>query len=213
MDKEWSDRNKEVQKLIANSKTYKEGINKLIELRADLFKQVKQIFDNYPERALSEMPYLTANGFHNKSIVYSLWHIIRIEDITVHELITKDEQILFQNNSLKKINSPIITTGNELKGLEIKEFSQKLNCKELLNYAKEVMESTNDIIRKLEYKDLKKKYTDYKEKLINSKCVDLSEVWLVDYWCSKNIKGLIQMPFSRHWIMHIEAINRIKSKL
>ncbi len=76
------------------------------------------------------------------------------------------------------------------------------------------MESTNDIIRKLEYKDLKKKYAEYyKEKLINSKCVDSNEEWLVDYWCSKNIKGLIQMPFSRHWIMHIEAINRIKSKL
>ena len=122
-------------------------------------------------------------------------------------------KFFFTDDYIKRINAPIITTGNELNSDEISEFSSTLNLKELYNYAKEVMESTNDIIRKLEYKDLKKKYTEYKEKLINSKCVDLSEVWLVDYWCSKNIKGLIQMPFSRHWIMHIEAINRIKSKL
>ncbi|MEG0274645.1 MAG: phage head-tail adapter protein, partial [Longicatena sp.] len=30
---------------------------------------------------------------------------------------------------------------------------------------------------------------------------------------NKNIKGLIQMPFSRHWIMHVDACLRIKNKL
>ena len=30
---------------------------------------------------------------------------------------------------------------------------------------------------------------------------------------NKDIKGLIQMPFSRHWIMHIEAMQRIKNRL
>ena len=37
--------------------------------------------------------------------------------------------------------------------------------------------------------------------------------WLTDYWCGKNIRGLIQMPFSRHWIMHTEAALRIQKKL
>ena len=37
--------------------------------------------------------------------------------------------------------------------------------------------------------------------------------WLIDYWCGKDVKGLIQMPFSRHWIMHIEAMCRIKNEL
>lgn len=38
-------------------------------------------------------------------------------------------------------------------------------------------------------------------------------VWLIDYWCNKDIRGLIQMPFSRHWIMHTEACLRIKNKI
>lgn len=37
--------------------------------------------------------------------------------------------------------------------------------------------------------------------------------WLIDYWCGKDIRGLIQMSFSRHWIMHVEASLRIDSKL
>ena len=40
-----------------------------------------------------------------------------------------------------------------------------------------------------------------------------NSIWLIDYWCDKNIQGLIQMPFSRHWIMHIEASLRIKNKI
>lgn len=42
---------------------------------------------------------------------------------------------------------------------------------------------------------------------------DEEAVWLIEYWCGKNIQGLIQMPFSRHWIMHIEASLRIKNKI
>ena len=37
--------------------------------------------------------------------------------------------------------------------------------------------------------------------------------WLIDYWCGKDIRVLMQMPFSRHWIMHVEASLRIDSKL
>ena len=101
-----------------------------------------------------------------------------------------------------------------MSGDEIGVFSEELDRFQLYNYAKDVMEATNQILRDLEYKELKRKFDDiYKEKLINTKCVDETEAWLIDYWCSKDVKGLIQMPFSRHWIMHVEAMRRIKNKL
>ena len=56
---------------------------------------------------------------------------------------------------------------------------------------------------------------EMREKLENTGCVSEDEQahWLIDYWCGKDIAGLIKMPFSRHWIMHIEAMRRIKNKL
>ena len=42
---------------------------------------------------------------------------------------------------------------------------------------------------------------------------DENAFWLIDYWCGKDIRGLIQMPFSRYWILHIEACLRIQNKL
>ena len=145
-----------------------------------------------------------------------MWHIFRIEDIVAHTLIARDDQVLFTDGWLEKTKSPIITTGNELKGTEITAFSEQLDVKAVYDYCKAVMEATNGLLQKLEYRDLKRKFTDEdKERLINSHCVSTDEdaFWLIDYWCGKDIRGLIKMPFSRHWIMHIEAMCRISNKL
>ena len=56
---------------------------------------------------------------------------------------------------------------------------------------------------------------DDKKQILDSKSVstDESAIWLIDYWCGKDLRGLVKMPFSRHWIMHIEAMCRITSRL
>lgn len=216
MNGNWSEMNKEMQGLLGKETTYKEGIQKLMELRSDMFEQITMIFNTYPKESFSKMPFAKAKGYHSKTLSYSVWHVFRIEDIVAHELIAGDEQILFSENFAQRVNAPGITTGNELHGDELKKFSEMLNTDELYLYAKRVMESTNDILVSLSYADLKRKFGENdKEKLRRSKSVDSSEdaCWLIDYWCGKDVRGLLKMPFSRHWIMHIEAMQRIKNKL
>lgn len=216
MNTEWSEMNARMQELIKKECTFKDGISLLIELRSSLFEQITNIVNGYPEKAFSEIPFAGANGYHSKTLSYSIWHIFRIEDIVMHTLIEKDEQILFAKGFLKKINSPIITTGNELHGEEIADFSKALEIASLYEYAKAVMLSTNEILLKMDYSQTKRKFTEEDRKRVaDSGCVSENEdaVWLIDYWCGKDIKGLIKMPFSRHWIMHIEAMQRIKNKL
>lgn len=216
MNKEWSELNKKMQTLIGKEATFLEGIEVLFELRNSLFEEVTSIVDNYPAEAFYQMPFPGAEGYHSKTLIYSMWHTFRIEDIVAHTLIQNDEQVLFSGGWLKKTKSPIITTGNELHGDAIAEFSKKLDVQAVLDYCRAVMESSNELLRKLSYKDLKRKFTDDdKKRIAKTKCVstDESAVWLIDYWCDKDLKGLVKMPFSRHWIMHIEAMGRIKNKL
>ena len=66
----------------------------------------------------------------------------------------------------------------------------------------------------LSFDEMKKNITDDRKerlKLLNVVSEDENAIWLIEYWCGKDIRGLIQMPFSRHWIMHIEASLRIKN--
>ncbi|WP_051563532.1 hypothetical protein [Butyrivibrio sp. LB2008] len=191
MDKSWSENNKEIQKLLTKEATFKEAIQKLLAFREEMFEQITQIVSGYPDEAFAQMPFAGANGYHSKTLAYSIWHIFRIEDIVAHEMIAEDNQILFTHDFHNRIGAPIITTGNELQGNEIAEFSEKLNIKELYLYVKAVKESTDQILGNLTYKDLKQKFGgDVKEKLIRSKCVSENEnaFWLIDYWCGKDIK-------------------------
>ena len=112
MNKEWSDKNKKMQAFIGKEATFAEGINVLIDLRNDLFSQISFVVNNYPEDAFYQMPFAGADGYHSKTLVYSMWHIFRIEDIVAHTLIIGDKQVLFEGDWQKRINSPIITTGN-----------------------------------------------------------------------------------------------------
>ena len=216
MDKNWSEMNKEMQALIAKNATFRDGIEMLLTLRKSLFEQVTQIVSTYPEEAFYRMPFAGAEGYHSKTLAYSIWHIFRIEDIVAHEMIAEDQQVLFREDFQTAIHSPIVTTGNELVGDEIAAFSKQLNIQVLYRYAQEVMQSTDRILMGLEYSDLKQRFgEEMREKLLRTGCVSEAEsaVWLIGYWCSKDVQGLIRMPFSRHWIMHIEAMQRIKNRL
>jgi len=91
MNTEWSEKNKRIQVLLGKETTYKDGIELLIEFRNEMFEQISQIVNGYPAEAYYQMPFANANGYHSKTLAYSIWHIFRIEDIVAHILIAGDE--------------------------------------------------------------------------------------------------------------------------
>ena len=216
MNKEWSTLNKTMQLQLKKKETFADGIQTLFALRKTLMDTLLKLKTDLSRKDFDEIPFINADGFHNKTIAYSIWHIFRIEDIVAHTLICDDQEVFFAEHYKKRINSPIITTGNELVKQKIADFSASLNLEELYSYAQKVKESTEKILESLSFDDLKKKIpAERKIKLGNLNVVssDKRAIWLIDYWCGKDIRGLIQMPFSRHWIMHIEASLRIKEKI
>lgn len=216
MNKAWSELNKTMQNQIKRKDTFQAGIRTLFDLRNLLMNEIISFNDKLNREDFNAIPFINADGNHCKTIAYSLWHIFRIEDIVAHTLVNEDEQIFFRNSYQERINSPIITTGNELVKQQVADFSKLLDLKELYSYIDEVKLSTEDIVKKLSFDELKHKMTDDKKECLKSLNVvsrDENAIWLIDYWCEKDIRGLIQMPFSRHWIMHIEASLRIKNKI
>lgn len=216
MNKVWSELNKTMQAQIKKKDTYEAGIVTLFDLRNQLMEILTSFKDELSRKDFDAIPFINTDGYHSKTIVYSIWHIFRIEDIVAHTLINESKQVFFTGNYQERINSPIITTGNELIKEQITDFSKQLNLNELYSYIFEVKDSTEKIISNLSYDELKKKISEERKEYLKSLNVvsdDENAIWLIDYWCGKNVRGLIQMPFSRHWIMHIEASLRIKNKI
>lgn len=216
MNKSWSELNRKMQIQLKKEATFSDGIETLFELRKELMQAADGFFRDFSREEFCAMPFINAEGYHSKTVAYSLWHIFRIEDIVANTLIAGCGQVFFRGNYKERTNSPIITTGNELVKQQIAEFSRQLNLGELQNYIHEVKAQTEKILCAISYSDLKKKVSAERRKELESLNVvstDESAGWLIDYWCGKDFRGLVQMPFSRHWIMHIEAALWIAGKL
>lgn len=216
MNQVWSELNKTMQAQLKKKDTYEAGIATLFDLRNQLMETLISFHEELNREEFDAIPFINADGYHSKTIAYSIWHIFRIEDIVAHTLVSEEEQVFFTGNYQERIHSPIITTGNELVKEQIADFSKQLNLKELYFYIFEVKDSTEKNISCLSYEELKKKIAEERKEHLKSLNVvsnDENATWLIDYWCGKDIRGLIQMPFSRHWIMHVEASLRIKNKI
>ena len=214
MNKEWSDLNKTVQMQLKKETTFSDGIATLLTLRQALMDELLKMKHELPREDFIAIPFLNANGYHCKTIAYSIWHIFRIEDIVAHSLIQRNDEVFREFR--EGIGAPIITTGNELAGQQIADFSEHLNLEVLYEYATTVKDSTDNLLKQFSYRDLNRKFDDEDRarlKALQVVSADERACWLIDFWCGKNIRGLIQMPFSRHWIMHIEASIRIKNKI
>ena len=203
MNKEWSELNKTMQAQIKKKDTYKRGIDTLLTLRSQLIQTLVSFKEELCREDFNSIPFINADGYHSKTIAYSIWHIFRIEDIVVHTVINEDEQVFFAGNYQERINSPIITTGNELMKQQIADFSKQLNLEELYLYIFEVWESTEKMLERLSYDELKRKIPKERKGYLESLNVvndNEKAIWLIDYWCNKDICGLIQFRYKNNTI-------------
>lgn len=216
MNKEWSELNKLMQMQIKKEETLKDGVNTLFELRKQLFDVFLSLKSDLAREDFDAIPFINADGNHSTTIGWSLWHVFRIEDIVAHTLVTDDEQVFVSGRYQKRIHPTVITTGNELTKKETADFSRQLDLEALYTYMADVKNSTERLIGELPFSALQQKPSvEGKERLkaLNVVSTHKDAFWLIDYWCGKDIRGLIQMPFSRHWIMHAEAVLKIQNKL
>ena len=215
MNKDFSALNKLMQDNLKKQTTFSDGIKNLLQLRNKLMEEIDLIFQTTGQEKFFALPFPKSKGNSNATIAWSIYHIFRIEDIVCNSLINNKTQIFFEKDFQNRMNSSIITTGNELSNEQMIEFSKVLNIQELYNYAKLVKENSEKMMLELSFEQTKSKIPEEKKeylRTLNVVSLDESSNWLIDYWCDKNVRGLLQMPFSRHWIMHVEACLKIKNK-
>lgn len=201
----------EFQAAIKRADTYDDGIKALLKFRGYVREMYDEIFDRCLAEDFSAMPLKT-----DDTIGFNLYHLQRIEDITSNTLVAGREQIFFARGYDKALNSPIITTANELPRDSLPEFSAKLDYEQLHKYIIEVHENTNRIIRETDFAASRLKISEERRNALialNVVSTEDSAFWLVDYWCKKTVAGLMLMPFSRHQLMHIDGSMRIIESL
>jgi len=199
------------QAYIKRSDTFVMGKQNLLALREELSAIYNYIFTVCTDDDFCKMPLAG-----DKTIAYYLYHLTRIEDITSNILIAGKEQLFFDKNFYGSLNSPVITTGNEIARDGLIDFSKKLDINQLRCYAATVLTNTNAIIQNMSFEESKIKVSaERKAEVIKSNAVSTEKdaFWLIDYWCGKTYAGLLLMPFSRHQMLHLDGCLRIIHKM
>lgn len=171
-----------------------------------------ELLDGVREETLRQYPVKAPDT--KNSILWHLWHIARIEDMTMNVLIAGREQIFEEGDWLAKLRLACPHTGNGMTEEEAAELSAGIDIEALLDYRIEVGRRTREIVRSMEPADMKRKVPAAGiDKLRAQRAVKPEAEWLLEYWSKKTLAGLILMPATRHNFLHLNKAIRIKQRL
>lgn len=147
------------------------------------------------------------------SIAWHIWHITRIEDMTMNVLVNDGDQLLFTGGWDKRLNVSARHSGNDMTEEEIGRLSARIHIPSLFEYRLEVGRKTREIVSALQPGQFNLKVEAARiRKLAEHGAVRPESSWLLEYWSRKSIAGLILMPATRHIFLHLNKSLRIKQR-
>jgi len=176
--------------------------------RKGLFSLEDELFEDLSDESARRIP---VGSEH--SIVWNIWHIARIEDVTMNILVAGTQQVMDRADWQKEMKVEFYDTGNATKMENIKELSNSIDLSNLRAYRAAVGRRTREIVKDIQPQDLKIKVDpDRIEQLRASGAVVEEASELLDYWSKRNIAGLLLMPATRHNLVHLNEGLRLKEK-
>jgi len=148
------------------------------------------------------------------SIAWIVWHLARIEDVTMNILVAGNEQLLEREGWLDKLGTNMKDTGNAANVEKITRLSHMLDLDNLIAYRIAVGQRTRQIVSQLTPNELKQKVNPdriIQVRLTGSVVAGASD--LLDYWSKRTVAGLLLMPPTRHCFLHLNEALRIKHAL
>ncbi len=175
---------------------------------AGLFSLEDEVFEDLSDDHARRIP----RGSEH-SIAWNIWHIARIEDVTMNMLIAGMQQVMDRDGWQGRMKVEVYDTGNMTNVEEIRELSNSIDITALREYRAAVGRRTREIVKDIQPQDLKTKVESKRiEQIRASGAVVEAASDLLDYWSKRNIAGLLLMPATRHNLVHLNESLRLKEK-
>ena len=168
-----------------------------------------EILDGLTDDQIRAIP---PGGEH--SIAWILFHLSRIEDITMNMLVAGTPQLFTRADWGKKMNVAIIHSANRMDDTSLAKLSAGIHIKALKAYRVAVGRRTRQIVKKLRTEDFKRNVDPSRlQQVLDEGAVSAEAMEIIRYWGTKTIGGLLLMPPTRHCILHWNEALKIRKKL
>lgn len=165
--------------------------------------------------ALSRPAFITMPTKKDETIAWHIWHIARIEDITMNILVANGAQV-FNSDWQSQMEVDIADTANAMTDEKIISFSAQINQTALFAYRAAVGKKSRKILQQLQPSDLSRKFTQMQTDRIVAEGGLLphpDSIWLKDFWGKKDVSGILRMPLTRHQAGHLNKCLQLRRKL
>ena len=218
--REWNPKQAALKDALAKPERFDEAVRLCLELHGSVHAaevscaDLPTLFDELWS-GLTRIAFETMPTEKDVTIAWNIWHITRIEDLTVNILISDSSQVL-NDEWLKKLGAAVSDTGNAMTDDEILDLSHSLDKDELRKYRIAVGKRTREVVSSLSVTDMKRKMKpESVQRILKEGGVTEhnDSIWLLDFWGKKTVAGILLMPITRHQIMHISDSYKLKERL
>jgi hypothetical protein len=217
---DWSERHKKLNKIIRKAECFTESVDMILNLHKDLHASIvsklngRNLIDGLLDD-LNRDEYAIMPTSKDETIAWAIWHIARIEDLTMNILINNSDQV-FDDSWKTRMNISISDTGNAMTDDEIMNFSKRICISELLKYRNVVGIKSREIVKNLCPIDMKRKILpNATSRILREGGVteQADSIWLLDFWGKKDVAGIILMPLTRHQTLHLNDCYKWKKSI
>lgn len=148
------------------------------------------------------------------SIAWVIFHITRIEDMTMNLLIAGAPQLYTRGQWAKKLRSTISHSANKMDDDAVIQLSTRLDMNALRQYRIAVGRRTREIVKGIKTEQWKEKVDAARlQSVLDEGAVLPQAMEIINYWGNRTIAGLLLMPPTRHNFLHLNEAMKIKQRL
>jgi hypothetical protein len=215
----WNNQHQLLQRLLLKDKDYQQALPVFLDHHAAVHaaKLHAGAHWSWHDEVLSgltpdQMRYTPTGSPH--SVAWRIWHMARIEDATMNVLLTDAAQVFESGKWRDKLEIDFVSVGNEMSNADIVKLSKTINLKALFAYRLAVGKRTRTVVKHLKFAELARPPApDRLQRLVAEKAVQSPALWLLDYWGGHPAANLLLMPATRHPLVHLNEIKRLRPKL
>ena len=217
--KAWNERQKQLRQLLSNAADLTKAIQLFLIQHAMVHSAtISSIgtpsFSDVALEGVSDQQVRVIPSGTEHSIAWIFWHMARIEDLTMNVLLANQPQVFSLGKWQDKLVISLRDTGNSMDVDQIELLSRSIQISELQSYRDAVGRQTRVIVQRLRYEDIKDKVDPSRlQRCLDEGAVTDDAHSLLDYWGRLTYIGLLLMPPTRHNLVHLNEVLRVRKKL
>lgn len=216
--KHWNEQQKEFRTVLLSFKEHDQAMALFVQQHAAMHSAKvtpglpwsfeDEVLDDMTEAQIRRIPQAC-----DYSVAWHLWHLARIEDITMNLLLAGRPQLFTREGWQARLNAPVVDTGNAMTQAEVAALSAALDVTALREYRAAVGRETRESVTGLAPEAFKQMVAPARlQQVLDEGAVLEAARGIVEYWGRRTLAELLLMPPTRHNLVHLNEALRLKEK-